>query len=127
MTRQRQLILAIIEEARDHPTAQQIFDRARQKMPSIALGTVYRNLGLLADSGEVRRIVVPGQPERYDRVGDPHDHIVCARCGRIVDVRLFDLRPAIEKETGLTVLSYELQVSCICPDCTEKASRPKEK
>ena len=64
MTRQRQLILEIIDAARNHPTAQEIFQKARGRMPAIALGTVYRNLGILADGGEIRRIVLPGQPER---------------------------------------------------------------
>ncbi len=127
MTRQRQLILEIIDAARNHPTAQEIFQKARGRMPAIALGTVYRNLGILADGGEIRRIVLPGQPERYDRAGEPHDHMVCAVCGELFDLNLKDFRPQLEREMGVSVLSYELQVQCICPNCAKKDSAVKKR
>lgn len=67
MTRQRQLIYNIIQRADDHPTAEMIYARAKAEMPSIAFGTVYRNLKLMVDAGEILHIPVAGEPDRYDK------------------------------------------------------------
>ena len=120
MTRQRSLVLSLVNEARDHPTAHEIFLRAREQMPSISLGTVYRNLGLLADAGEIRRIIIAGQPERFDRTDDLHEHLICARCGRIIDRKFPTLSDYLAREVGVEILSYDLQVHCICFDCARR-------
>ena len=81
MTRQRQLIYNIITAAPEHRTAEEIYDLARAEMPTLARGTVYRNLGLLVQSGQIRKLEMPDAPARYDRECRPHPHLVCQVCG----------------------------------------------
>lgn len=121
MTKQRQLIAGIIHTSPGHLTAEEIYLAARTKMPSIAVGTVYRNLALMVTDGEIRRIEVAGSSDRYDRNLHPHDHLLCTRCGAVCD--LGD-RPLIPVDTLTDRLpgawqysSHELVVRCICPDC----------
>ena len=86
MTRQRQLIYNIIQRADDHPTAEMIYARAKAEMPSIAFGTVYRNLKLMVDAGEILHIPVAGEPDRYDKTIRPHEHMQCIECGRVAEI-----------------------------------------
>ena len=119
MTRQRQIVLSIVRRPGEHLTADGIFQLAREQMPSIAMGTVYRNLGQLAACGEIRRIPMPDGADRYDGNTCPHEHITCTRCGRVVDVHLGDLAGYIEQHSGIKVSSYELTINGICPMCRE--------
>ena len=119
MTKQRQLISEILREADNHPTAEQIYLEAKRRMPSIAMGTVYRNLGLMVDSGEIRRGVIANEPDHFDRTLAPHHHMICARCGRVADVELADMRSYLEKCAGVNVVSYDLSIRYICPICRE--------
>ena len=92
MTKQKKLVLTIIERSHGHLSAEEIFFRAREEMPNIALGTVYRNLNALTEEGIVRRITLPGTSDRFDTMIRPHDHLICQRCGRIKDVHLREWR-----------------------------------
>ena len=119
MTKQRQLISEIIRETDKHPTAEQIYLKAKRRMPSIAMGTVYRNLGLMVDSGEIRRVVIANEPDHFDRMLTPHHHMICVRCGRVEDVDLADMRGYIERSAGVDLVSYDLSIRYICPACRE--------
>ena len=84
MTRQRKTILEIIKTSYDHMTAEEIYLKAKKVMPSIAMGTVYRNLGLMTKPGDPAH-PDPDSPDRYDKSVKPHEHMVC-RCGEVHDV-----------------------------------------
>ena len=120
MTRQRKIIYDIVCEAENHPTAEQIYQEAKRRMPSIAMGTVYRNLGLMVDAGEIRRVVIANEPDRFDRTLEPHHHMICVQCGRVKDVALDDMHAYIEKHAGVNVESYDLSIRYICPACRAK-------
>lgn len=100
--------------------ASEIYARAKKEMPSLALGTVYRNLGILVSEGEIMRVSLPGKPDAYDTLKDKHDHMVCAMCGKIRDIFIPGLKDAIDYQTGEKTLSYELSISYICPECKKK-------
>ncbi len=117
MTKQRKLILNIINTSRSHPNADEIYHRAKEIMPSIALGTVYRNLGLMVKDGDIRRLVSENAPDRYDRVTPLHDHMVCTRCGKISDTDIGSLWDAIENCVGEKIIGYELMVKHVCNSC----------
>lgn len=117
MTKQRQLILDIINRSYSHPTAEDIYKEAKKTMPSLALGTVYRNLGIMTGAGEIRRLVSESSPDRYDRVAPTHDHMVCAVCGSISDTSVGDLSKDIEKCVGDEIIGYELMVKHVCDSC----------
>ena len=120
ITKQRQVILEIIRADSSHPTADIIYLKAKKKIPSIAVGTVYRNLNLMCEAGEIRKIAVPDAADRYDKSIIPHDHLICSDCGSMVDVKLGDLKPLIEERSGARVHSYELCVHGVCAECLNK-------
>ena len=114
MTRQRQLIYNIIQRADDHPTAEMIYARAKAEMPSIAFGTVYRNLKLMVDAGEILHIPVAGEPDRYDKTIRPHEHMQCIECGRVADCDPGDLK---------SYFSSKINLFYICNECRQKRKR----
>ena len=85
-SRQRAEVLDQIREHEDHPTADVIFAELRQKDPSISLATVYRNLKLLSDLGEIRKLSFVSGADRFDPTVKPHYHFVCERCGKVYDI-----------------------------------------
>lgn len=117
MTKQRQLIYDIIYRSCDHLTAETIHKLAKKKMPSIAVGTVYRNLGLMCDAGEIMRVTVAGEPDRFDRNPVYHDHVICDNCGTVSDITTDGLREVLCDKTGLHVDSYDLTVHYVCDKC----------
>ena len=117
MTKQQTLICDILAHVHDHMTAEQVFFLAREQLPNIAIGTVYRNLNQLASDGQIRRLTVPGQPDRYDRNPVPHGHLVCHRCGKLEDLFLPDLIPYLEEHSGQQITHYELTMGHICAHC----------
>ncbi|MEG2769304.1 MAG: transcriptional repressor, partial [Oscillospiraceae bacterium] len=86
MTKQRKIIYDIIMASTHHLTAEDIFLRAKKVNPTIAMGTVYRNLGLMCEDKEITKLVIPGAADRYDKSATPHQHLTCSVCGRIKDV-----------------------------------------
>jgi Fe2+ or Zn2+ uptake regulation protein len=120
VTKQKKLVLTIIERSHGHLSAEEIFFRAREEMPNIALGTVYRNLNSLTEEGIVRRITLPGTSDRFDTMIRPHDHLICQKCGRIKDVHLTGVEEAIRSVTGDDISFYELNAYYICDECREK-------
>ena len=75
----------------DHPTADTVYMNVRNDHPSISLGTVYRNLSLLADLGEIRRLRFGDGVDHFDADTSSHYHFVCTECGSIIDLKVDDL------------------------------------
>ena len=121
MTRQRALILGIMrEKCPEHLTADEIFSHARQAMPHIARGTVYRNLKLMEQAREIARLEMPDGPDRFDKTSNPHGHLYCDCCGSLQDLPVIGLVREIENAIGTEVRSYQLTIHYICPECREK-------
>jgi len=125
MTQQRKIIYDVIRKSKRHMTAEQIYMEAKQVLPSIAMGTVYRNLGLMTAAGEVLRIEIPGRPDRFDKTVVPHHHCVCVRCGEVYDVPVPDLTHQLSKMLGAPVERYDLTVHVVCEAC-RRAERPAQ-
>ncbi len=121
MTKQRKVILDELRKVTVHPTADQIYESVRKKMPGISLGTVYRNLDLLCRTGTVRRIDQSGSPMRYDGDLSDHNHIYCMKCGRIDDIRGLPLETGFEEEeikkTGYKLIKVKIELAGLCPEC----------
>lgn len=96
---------------------------ARQQVPGIALATVYNNLNALAREGRIRRLPVKGLPDHYEKRSAPHDHLVCQRCGALVDVSLGDVQKLLAKRAGTQITGYSLELYYVCPACRAKASQ----
>jgi len=127
-TRQRGVILEILQETREHPTAEKIYNDARLTIPNISLGTVYRNLNFLQDQGLVREIrPFDGSSTRFDGVPYPHAHFHCTRCSALHDIALphdFD-NLSISRTNGIsTISSIELNILGECTNCRPQDSIP---
>lgn len=120
MTKYAKKILEIVESSRSHLTAEQIFEQLRETFPSVVLATVYNNLNRLWEDNRIRKISVEGMPDRYDRILR-HDHLVCRKCGRLLDVDLGDLTEQLEKKAGIPILSYDLKLVFLCEACRKKS------
>ncbi len=90
-SRQRQIIRDFLMTRKDHPTAEAVYMNVRNEYPKISLGTVYRNLSLLADLGEINRLRVGDGVDRFDADTSKHYHCVCTKCGNVVDLRMDDI------------------------------------
>ncbi len=123
MTKQRELILSILRQTDRHLTADEIFFLAKLKMPSIAMATVYNNLNAMNELGLVRRLHIDGVADCFDKITEPHNHLLCERCGRITDVRFPQLSETLESELGMPITDFELTVHYVCPDCRSGASK----
>jgi Fe2+ or Zn2+ uptake regulation protein len=119
-TRQRGVILDILKESHEHPTAEMIYRESRRVLPNISLGTVYRNLNFLRDQGTVREIrPCEGGSSRFDRADTPHAHFHCVRCSALLDI---PLPPAFEslrfEEERISAVSLvDLHVIGSCSKC----------
>jgi Fe2+ or Zn2+ uptake regulation protein len=120
VTKQKKLIMDIIMTSMEHMTAEEIYVKARQIMPSISIGTVYRNLGQMTDDGEIRRIVMPNAPDIFDGFLHPHEHLICQKCRKISNVTISDFHEYLEKQTGVEILEFDLSMKYICDECKSR-------
>src|SRR5574344_1355504 len=117
MTKQKQLILDIINNSCNHYTAEQVYIEAKKILGKIALGTVYNNLNSLVDEGKIRRLVFDGECDHFDKIFPMHDHLICSKCGKISDIMLTDLTTDIQNKLGFEISSYNLYINYICDNC----------
>jgi Fe2+ or Zn2+ uptake regulation protein len=119
-TRQLDAVAAAVQQARDHPTAAEVYARVRQTLPRTSLGTVYRNLDKLVADGRVATVHLGRGSVRYDGMVDVHDHFVCDRCGRITDLAA-QAQPAVDmaslRRRGFGVRTHRLAVYGLCAGC----------
>lgn len=119
-TRQLTAICEVVAAAHDHPTADEVCERVRRRLPRISLGTVYRNLQKLADQQQLRAVHLADRPTRYDGMLAAHDHFLCERCGTVADLpRTVPARPdcAGLNQAGYRVRAHALTFYGLCPDC----------
>jgi Fur family ferric uptake transcriptional regulator len=128
MTRQRKIILEELRKLKTHPTADELYDAVRERLPRISLGTVYRNLDVLQENGEVLKLESAGSQKRFDGDIRPHYHVRCVRCGRVGDVEneVADLDVSGVNAPGFTITGGTVEFYGVCDICRnqEKASRP---
>lgn len=122
-TRQRRAIVEAIHALADHPTAEDIFFEVRKGLPTISLGTVYRNLSILVEQGDVAELST-GASRRYDGTTDRHSHIVCTVCGAICDVWPPDgptqaIVSFAEATSGYRTVWHRTELFGVCPGCRE--------
>ena len=120
MTNQRRVILEELRKLPSHPTATDLYHIVRQRLERISLGTIYRNLELLAESGVIRKVQIGGREARFEAHLTNHRHIFCVRCGRIDDLPDFqqmraDIRAA--DPDGWQVQECRVELVGICPEC----------
>lgn len=120
-TKQRQLIMDAVMASETHPTADELFREIRDRLPTISLATVYRNLNILAGDAKIRKVEMPGMPDRFDWRMESHDHLLCEGCGKVFDFALPQaLIGQIEQASGMQVRQYSLVAKGKCRGCIQK-------
>lgn len=123
-SRQRESIKEFLATRKDHPTADTVYMNIKEIYPNISLGTVYRNLSLLSDIGEVMKIVTDGGADRFDGNTFPHNHFICTTCHSVLDLDM-DSIDYIEEEAGKhfdgKILGHITHFYGICGDCIQKS------
>lgn len=126
-TIQRRIILEELRKLKGHPSAAELYAIARKRLPKISLGTVYRNLELLAQMGLIRKFTLACGEYRFDGITAPHQHVQCKCCGQVDDVE-GSLSIHINEEStdfrGYRILSHQTVFFGICPKCQQSFMKP---
>lgn len=126
LTTQRQIILEELSKVTSHPTANEVYDMVRKRLPRIGLGTVYRNLELMADTGVILKLEVGGTQKRFDATTAPHYHIRCSCCGRVDDVHIevqHQIDQLARESSNYEILGHHIEFSGICHDCQNEQQK----
>ena len=125
-SRQRESIKNYLMATKEHPTADEVYMNVKQEFPNISLGTVYRNLNLLTDIGEAIKISTPNGGDRFDGKLEPHNHFLCTKCGRLLDLEL-DMQ-SIDEVTRLAAENFDGVITSSstlfygeCSECIKKS------
>lgn len=121
MTQQRKIILEELKKVRTHPAADEIYRMVKKRLPRISLGTVYRNLEVLAELKEIQEVDNVENIKRFDGNPENHYHIRCIKCGRIDDAPfglVNELESKMRPLTDYTVISHKLEFIGLCPECS---------
>jgi Fur family peroxide stress response transcriptional regulator len=125
VTIQRRAVFGELAARRDHPTADQIYDAVRDRLPGLSRTTVYRVLETLVDAGLARKVHHAGGVARFDPITGRHHHLCCDRCGRLVDLDdslVPPLRLPANTGTGFRIKDYSVSFTGLCPACSKKKS-----
>lgn len=123
LTKQRQTVLQVIRESDKHLTANEVFDNARRMMPGISFATVYNSLNYLKKEGLIGEIKFGTDANLYDRKLTRHDHALCNRCGKLVDLELSipnKLLKEAAKRSNFEPDTIELTLRGLCPECSKR-------
>ncbi|MBA2493851.1 MAG: transcriptional repressor [Acidobacteria bacterium] len=122
LTKQREVILQVIREADEHLTANEIFDKAKQLLPGISFATVYNSLRFLKESGHIGEISFGNGASRFDAMASRHDHALCTKCGKLVDMEIELPNEVINfaaQFSKFKLESIELTLRGLCPECSK--------
>ena len=122
-SKQRDLIKEFLMTRKDHPTADAVYMNVRQQSPNISLGTVYRNLTLLADIGEIARLRLGDGVDHFDADTSPHYHFVCTDCGSVIDLEMDnidDILPRAGANFGGEITGHVTYFYGSCDGCRKQ-------
>ena len=120
MTRQRKVILEELRKVNTHPSADEVYELVRKRLPRISLGTVYRNLEILSERGDIQKLELGCTLKRFDGVAENHYHIRCIDCGRVVDAPDgcgIEINHQLKNATNYKIIGHKLEFIGICPAC----------
>ncbi len=127
-SKQRECIKQFLMTRTDHPTAESIYLHLREQIPTLSLGTVYRNLALLSELGEVRKLSTGLGPDHYDGNVSPHNHFICGECGALLDLPMENIDYILDvagKDFSGQVEGYITYFYGTCPECLNKQVQRK--
>ncbi len=121
-TKQRDTILDCFLSCDQHLSTEELYLKIKKNSPGIGFATVYRTLKLFAESGIAREIQFGDGQTRYEHLqaGEHHDHLVCKRCGAIVEFEnetIEKLQSEVARDHGFTIINHKLELYGICKNC----------
>ncbi|MBN2098417.1 MAG: transcriptional repressor [Dehalococcoidia bacterium] len=119
-SKQRDAIVRVLMSTKSHPTAEWIYEEVRKEMPNLSLGTVYRNLRMMKEKGEILELEQTGTFRRFDGNSANHYHFRCEKCSRVFDIDeplVAGIDERVEKSTGFKVSHHRLEFRGLCRDC----------
>ena len=123
MTKQRVIVFNTVKALGSHPTAYEIFERVRKELPGVSLSTVYRNLSILVDQGDILTVRGIGQEAHYDHNLHDHYHVQCRICGKVSDIHTDFIVPSCintNNEEGYIIEDMLITLIGICPECANR-------
>lgn len=130
MTHQRELILDELNRSKVHPTADELFERIRKKLPRISLATVYRNLEILSEAGLIKKLEISGRQKRFDWDPQAHDHVYCIQCHRVDNIPTpVSPVPTVGPmhDQGYQVTGCRIEFFGLCPKCQQPTDQQPSK
>jgi len=122
LTKQREVVLQVIRDASEHLTANEVFSAAKDILPSISFATVYNSLRYLKDAGHIAEIQFGNGASRFDRMTHRHDHAICTKCGKLVDIEMEHPEELLKKAAKYSKFkpeSLEFTLRGVCPECVK--------
>lgn len=131
LTPQRLAICRVLSESKDHPTAMMVYHSLLPEFPTMSLATVYKTLNVLREQGLVLALGAAGDGmEHYDADLDPHVHLVCVKCHRVVDFMgedIYTIQQKVASSSGYQIQGARIVYYGICPDCAQAADTARER
>ena len=128
LTKQRGVVLQVVRESAAHLNANEVFLAAKTLLPTISFATVYNSLRYLKEAGHIAEIQFGNGASRFDRMTGRHDHALCTKCGKLVDIEMelpAELVAMAERESRFETESIEFTLRGRCPDCAGGSRRTK--
>jgi len=125
VTPQRMAVLDVLLHTKEHPTVEQIYEQVSAQFPTTSLATIYKTVNVLKEMGEVLELGSSDGSNRYDGNPDPHPHLICLVCNRVVDLELGGLEhlpQEVAQKTGYQIVGHQFDFFGICPSCQNGAS-----
>ena len=122
LTKQREVVLQVIRDSHGHLTANEVFGAAKSLLPTISFATVYNSLRYLKDAGHIAEIQFGNGASRFDRLTQRHDHALCTKCGRLVDIEMEHPEQLVQTAARISNFepeSLEFTLRGICPECSK--------
>lgn len=129
MTHQREIILHELKKSNMHPTADELYERIKKKLPRISLATVYRNLEILSEAGLINKLEISGRQKRFDWNPEQHNHIYCTRCQRVDNIPFSEASaPGTDSipNQEYKITGWRIEFLGICPACQSKEQQTKK-
>ena len=126
-THQKEVILQVIEGQGNHLTAEEVYQRVNEIDDKIGLATIYRNLNLLYEQGQISKVIGDGL-NLFDGNPNPHDHFHCKECGKLEDIPYYEEKTMdhhAEKMVQGKVIRHSILYEGICKDCLERQKEKK--
>ncbi|MBO5917441.1 MAG: transcriptional repressor [Oscillospiraceae bacterium] len=126
-SKKREAILMALRDTEGHPTAEWLYQKLKPEHPDLSLGTVYRNLTLFREQGQIRSVGVVDGHERFDANTADHPHFVCEGCHAVIDIPGIEddrqVERAVSHTYGFAARHHDLTVYGLCGDCMQSQSK----